>query len=124
MSDRDARRRFRRRERAALLLAAGGCCSECGAPLTPDFHADHREPWARGGRTDVINGQALCPPCNCRKGANPAVTTTPAMGSNQAVNDLTAAGVADGREQHHPARAFDPAVAGDDTAHERYQEIR
>ena len=80
MPDRDTRRRFGRRERAALLLAAGGCCTECGAPLDPDFHADHREPWARGGRTDVINGQALCPTCNRRKSDKPAVTPPPRRG--------------------------------------------
>jgi superfamily II DNA or RNA helicase len=63
------RRRFNDRERAALYLAADGRCSECGAELVPGWHADHVEPWSRGGPTDVVNGQALCPPCNLAKGA-------------------------------------------------------
>ena len=64
------RRRFSARERAALYLAADGKCTECGTELEPGWHADHIEAWSRGGRTDVINGQALCPACNERKGAS------------------------------------------------------
>lgn len=55
-------------ERAALYLAADGRCAECGAELQPGWHSDHVVPYSRGGATDVINGQALCPPCNLRKG--------------------------------------------------------
>lgn len=72
------RRRFNRGERAALYLAAGGRCrctgcaacspDGCGKELGRGWHADHEQPWSRGGATDVINGQALCPPCNLRKG--------------------------------------------------------
>lgn len=29
------------------------------------------EAWVHGGPTDVINGQALCPPCNLKKGTKP-----------------------------------------------------
>lgn len=62
------RRRFNSGERVALYLAAGGYCVECGRELAPGWHADHRDPYARGGATDVINGQALCPKCNLEKG--------------------------------------------------------
>jgi len=62
------RRQFSSSERAALYLAADGRCTECGARLEPDWHSDHVQPWSRGGSTDVINGQALCPDCNLRKG--------------------------------------------------------
>ena len=62
-------RRFSPSERAALFVAAGGGCSKCGRPLDASFHADHVHPWAAGGITDPINGQALCPVCNLRKGA-------------------------------------------------------
>lgn len=65
----DPRRRFGSRERVALYLAGDGRCVECGAELEPGWHADHVEPHSRGGRTDVINGQALCPQCNLKKGA-------------------------------------------------------
>lgn len=63
------RRRFSDRERAALYLAADGRCSGCGVELQPGWHADHEVPWSRGGPTDVINGQALCPDCNRKKAA-------------------------------------------------------
>lgn len=62
------RRRFNRRERAALFLAADGCCDRCGAELEPGWHADHLNPYANRGPTDVVNGQALCPKCNLQKG--------------------------------------------------------
>lgn len=62
------RRRFSDRERFALYLASDGRCSMCGIPLHPGWHADHIEPYSAGGETDVVNGQALCPTCNLRKG--------------------------------------------------------
>ena len=61
-------RRFSSRQRAALYLAADGNCSECGVALARGWHADHMTPYVAGGPTDVINGQALCPPCNLTKG--------------------------------------------------------
>lgn len=61
-------RRFNDTQRAALYLAADGRCSNCGTELEPGWHADHEDPHTRGGPTDVVNGQALCPPCNLRKG--------------------------------------------------------
>lgn len=64
----DSRRRFNASERALLYLAAGGRCENCGAELEPGWHADHRVPYSAGGPTDVINGQALCPDCNLKKG--------------------------------------------------------
>ena len=76
----DGRRRFGQREKAALYLAADGRCQcdgctacgmdGCGAELEPGWHADHVQPHSRDGKTDVINGQALCPPCNRKKGAS------------------------------------------------------
>jgi superfamily II DNA or RNA helicase len=67
------RRFFNDRERAALYLAADGRCAECGAQLEPGWHGDHVDPYSRGGPTDVVNGQALCPPCNLLKGAVPVI---------------------------------------------------
>jgi superfamily II DNA or RNA helicase len=37
--------------------------------LQAGWHADHVQPHSRQGETDVINGQALCPPCNLTKGS-------------------------------------------------------
>lgn len=64
------RRRFNSSERVALYLAANGRCSECGRELKPGWHGDHVKPYAAGGLTDVINGQALCPDCNLKKGTH------------------------------------------------------
>jgi 5-methylcytosine-specific restriction endonuclease McrA len=62
------RRRFSLSERRALFLAAGGKCALCRKRLDQGWHADHVMAWSRGGRTDVINGAALCGDCNRRKG--------------------------------------------------------
>ena len=61
-------RSFNRKQRDALWLAADGRCELCGCELPDDFHADHIHPYSRGGDTDVMNGQALCPKCNLAKG--------------------------------------------------------
>lgn len=44
-------------------------CENCGQPLTGAFHADHVLAYSKGGWTVTNNGQALCAPCNLRKGA-------------------------------------------------------
>ncbi|MEV0193393.1 DEAD/DEAH box helicase family protein [Kitasatospora purpeofusca] len=67
---RDRRRSFSSAERVALFLAADGRCSSCDGELEPGWHGDHVEPWSMGGPTDVINGQALCPSCNLKKGSS------------------------------------------------------
>ena len=62
------RRRFNSAERVALWLAAAGHCQMCGCELQAGWHADHVTPFSKGGPTDVINGAALCPSCNTKKG--------------------------------------------------------
>jgi superfamily II DNA or RNA helicase len=66
------RRRFNAAERVALYLAADGNCQRCGTSLQSGWHGDHVEPHSVGGPTDVINGQALCPTCNLKKGTTVA----------------------------------------------------
>ncbi len=61
------RRSFNESERDAIYRSAGGHCQACGVELQPGWHADHIVPWSKGGVTDVINGQALCPTCNLAK---------------------------------------------------------
>jgi superfamily II DNA or RNA helicase len=74
----DPRRRFSSKQRVALYLAADGRCEQCGTQLEAGWHADHVHPYSKGGDTDVINGAALCPPCNLKKGNNmPPSTTDP-----------------------------------------------
>ncbi|PWW65615.1 DEAD/DEAH box helicase family protein [Actinokineospora spheciospongiae] len=62
------RRTFSGAERIALYLTADGRCEACGDDLETGFHGDHVIPYSKGGITDVVNGQALCPPCNLKKG--------------------------------------------------------
>lgn len=64
------RRFFNRFEREILRCLAGDHCVECGEELTDGFHADHKQPFSRGGTTTLKNGQALCPNCNLKKGSS------------------------------------------------------
>ncbi len=64
-----SKRRFNGHERASLYLSQDGHCALCGVELEPGWHADHMQAWSKGGPTDTINGQALCPTCNLRKGS-------------------------------------------------------
>lgn len=61
-------RRFTLRQRNALMRASGGYCTICGVRLPSGWHADHKIPFSKNGATDVLNGQALCPSCNLKKG--------------------------------------------------------
>ncbi|GGN39100.1 superfamily II DNA or RNA helicase [Actinoplanes campanulatus] len=70
-SDRDPRRRFSNRQRNLLYISSDGTCEECGNPLPPGWHADHKKAHTHGGATELVNGQALCAGCNLRKGAQP-----------------------------------------------------
>lgn len=67
-------RRFLRspKLRFMLLKHQGGKCAICGADITRGFHADHIVPWKISKTTNVHGMQALCGPCNFRKGANEA----------------------------------------------------
>lgn len=62
------RRLFSAKQRRALAIYAKFNCEICRARLDR-FEADHVVPWSKGGKTDVRNGQALCPTCNRKKGA-------------------------------------------------------
>ena len=62
-------RRFNQRQRRILAWKAAGKCCLCGQLLSNDFHADHVVAIKNGGLTVTSNGQALCGPCNQRKGA-------------------------------------------------------
>ena len=61
-------RRFNKQQRKVLLIMSGGKCKICKTKLSNSFHADHIQPYARGGQTIIQNGQALCPQCNFEKG--------------------------------------------------------
>jgi superfamily II DNA or RNA helicase len=62
------KRRFSKNERSALYIASDGHCSLCGELLPIGWHADHIQPFSKGGQTDVTDGQSLCAKCNLSKG--------------------------------------------------------
>jgi len=55
-------------QRLALWRASGGVCVICGTALDESFEADHRTPWKVTHTTNVHEMQALCGPCNRKKG--------------------------------------------------------
>ena len=61
-------RLFNKRQKKILKLREGNRCKACGVPLVASFQADHVIPYSRGGKTVLLNGQALCAPCNLKKG--------------------------------------------------------
>jgi hypothetical protein len=62
------RRRFNKTERAVLFLANNGHSAVSGEPLGAGWHADHRVPWSKGGKTDLVNAQPLNSAENLKKG--------------------------------------------------------
>ena len=69
MIKRDKQRNFNNKQRNALFVFADGKCALCDCPLVDaNWHPDHIKPWHLGGKTDVVNGQALCIKCNLQKG--------------------------------------------------------
>lgn len=95
------RRNFNAAEHRALYLASDGLCEctgcdvcgpdGCATPLEPGWHADHDRPYSRGGRTEMPNGLAKCPPCNLSKG-NRMISVTLLPWQEDAVNQYAAAG--------------------------------
>ena len=65
----DAQRSFDEAQRQVIYRKNGGVCQMCGIHCDWDnWEADHIIPWSRGGKTEVNNGQVLCPSCNSSKG--------------------------------------------------------
>ena len=54
--------RWRLRQRQDLK------CASCGELIGKSFHADHVNPWIKGGKTNTLDMQALCAECNLKKG--------------------------------------------------------
>lgn len=50
-----------------MFLYAGGVCNICNKSLEDGWHGDHVQAFSRGGKTELKNGQALCPNCNLKK---------------------------------------------------------
>lgn len=63
------RRRISLHTRLAVLRSQGYTCQSCKEPGTfYDLQIDHIVPWSWNGGDDFENLQALCGPCNRRKG--------------------------------------------------------
>jgi hypothetical protein len=70
----DEKRNFGEEQKLELFIKYGKRCQGtfCGGRLIKDnetWHADHIMPWIQGGKTEIENGQVLCPTCNLKKGA-------------------------------------------------------
>lgn len=62
---------LRRRYLLVKLVEQKGCCGICGRDLPRgkgENHIDHKVPSSRGGTDAAGNIQAVCAPCNWRKG--------------------------------------------------------
>ena len=75
IEQRDDQRQFTFEQRLAIFRRDQGECQlklKCeGAKCNWDnWHADHKMPWKKGGKTVVENGQLACPQCNLYKSAN------------------------------------------------------
>lgn len=67
----DINRDFTEVERIAIYRKNNGVCQDCKEKVEyNDFHADHINPYTKGGKTTIENGQVLCSECNLSKGAN------------------------------------------------------
>lgn len=84
-------RAFSNKQRRYLAILSGGHCQQCGKALNGILHADHVIPYSKKGATSLVNGQALCPKCNLKKGNKiMAQVGTPPLREwqNLAKNDL------------------------------------
>ena len=61
-------REFDKRDSRAAYERQKGICPYCGQHFEfEEMHADHIEPWSKGGRTVPENCQMLCRDCNLKK---------------------------------------------------------
>ena len=62
-------RGFTDAQKLKMYNAQKGVCPLCGKAFAfEEMHADHINPWSKGGQTTLENGQMLCHDCNWTKG--------------------------------------------------------
>ena len=67
----DIKRTFDESQRQVIFRKDKGFCQICGKACEwNDWEADHIIPWSKGGKTEIENGQVLCPACNAKKSDN------------------------------------------------------
>jgi 5-methylcytosine-specific restriction endonuclease McrA len=59
-----ASRTFSARQRRQIAGHARGRCEGCGTTLETGWHGHHKTPYSLGGKTDVLNAEALCVACH------------------------------------------------------------
>ena len=70
LQNKDPHRLFDETQRRIIFHRDGGICQKCHKKCKWDkWHADHKVPHSKGGKTTVKNGRVLCPSCNAKKGA-------------------------------------------------------
>ncbi len=68
LPQKDAKRNFDEAQRQVIFRRGNGICRLCGRKCEwNDWEADHIIPWSKGGKTEIENGQILCPSCNSKK---------------------------------------------------------
>ena len=71
LPQKDPKRSFDEAQRQVIYRRDKGVCQMCGKNCDwNDWEADHILPWVKGGRTEIENGQVLCPSCNSKKKDN------------------------------------------------------
>lgn len=66
INDRNAEKRLRN----LTYMIHGPFCEYCGRFVSPrKFHFEHKIPYSRNGKTDIVNGTVSCKNCNLQKGA-------------------------------------------------------
>ena len=68
LPQKDRKRNFDEAQRQVIFRRDKGVCKLCGKQCEWEaWEADHIVPWSKGGKTEVENGQVLCPSCNSKK---------------------------------------------------------